>query len=146
MVAAVAPPNGPVYLVDVARDAVMLRRSYTERRIVPVKQAFADIALGQWVRLRVTVVARTISVRVNGREVMVTRSDRDSYSLFGLYLYHARARFKNVRLSRERRDVRGWARSTTVVRPGGAGAPAASPGGPVSPLRTHRPSPRSPAH
>ncbi len=133
------------YLVDVARDAVMLRRSYTATRIVPVKQAFADIALGKWVHLAVTVLDRTISVSVDGREVMVTRSDRESYSLFGLYLYHARARFKNARLSRERRELPGWARKHAVVRPGGAGAPAASPGGPVSPLRTHRPSPRAPA-
>lgn len=133
------------YLVDVARDAVMLRRSYTATRIEPVKQAFADIALGQWVHLRVTVLERTVSVSVNGREVMASRSDRDSYSLFGLYLYHARARFKNVRLSRERREVPGWARGKSLVRPGGAGAPAASPSGPASPLMTHRLSTRAPA-
>ncbi|MCO4763780.1 MAG: DUF1080 domain-containing protein [Myxococcales bacterium] len=133
------------YLVDVARDAVMLRRSYTATRIEPVKQAFADISIGHWVHLKVTVLEHAISVSVDGREVMVTRSDRDSYSLFGLYLYHAKARFKNVRLSRERREVPGWARSKTLVRPGGAGAPAASPGGPASPLRTYRPSPRAPA-
>ncbi len=132
------------YLVDVARDAVMLRRSYTATRIEPVKQAFADVTLGKWVHLKVTVIERVISVSVNGREVLSARSDRASYSLFGLYLYHATARFKNVRLQHERPEIPGWARGGPLVRPGGASAPAASPGGPALPLRTPMTSPRAP--
>ncbi len=119
------------YLIDVARDAVTLRRSYTATRIKDVKAAFADIPLGRWVRLQVTVLERDLSIKVNGREVLVARSDRDSYSLFGLYLYHAHARFKNIRLRPERREAPGWARGApprpTLIRPAGAGAAAASP-------------------
>lgn len=133
------------YLIDVARDAVMVRRSYTATRIVPVKQAFAEIVHGQWVHLEVTVVDRTLSVSVNGREVLLTESDRDNYSLFGLYLYHAQARFKNVRLGHEGSDAPGWARGKApVVRPGGAGA-SASPRGPAAPLRTLAPTHQAPA-
>jgi hypothetical protein len=128
------------YLIDVARDAVMVRRSYTATRIEPVKQAFAEIVHGQWAHLEVTVVDNSLSVSVNGREILSTASDRNSYSLFGLYLYHARARFKNVRLQREALQGPGWAAGQApVVRPGGAGASAASPRGVAAPLRTLAP-------
>lgn len=119
------------YLIDVARDAVTLRRSYTATHIVDVKAAYASVPLGRWVQLRVTVLDRDLSISVDGREVLAARSDRDSYSLFGLYLYHARARFRNVRLLRERRELPGWVRTAPedrpLVRPAGAGAAAASP-------------------
>lgn len=129
------------YLVDMARDAVMLRRSYTATRIEPVRQAFADVALGKWVHLDVRVVDRTITISVNGRRVLHARSDRDSYSLFGLYLYHAKARFKNVRLRREIPPIRHWAEAGPVVRPAGAGI-ATSPRGPASPIAATRRAPR----
>ncbi len=131
------------YLIDVARDAITLRRSYTATRIKDVKAAFADVPLGRWVRLQVTVLERDLSIRVNGREVLAARSDRDSYSLFGLYLYHAHARFKNIRLRPERREAPGWARDAppgrTLIRPAGAGAPAASPRLPAPTRRTRFP-------
>ena len=66
------------YLIDVARDAVMLRRSYTATRIEPVKQAFADITLGKWVHLDVRVEDRVVSIAVDGRPVLSARSDRVS--------------------------------------------------------------------
>ena len=126
------------YLIDVARDAVTLRRSYTATRIKDVKAAFADLPLGRWLHLQVTVLDRDLSIRVNGREVLAARSDRDSYSLFGLYLYHAQARFKNIRLRREQRQPQGWVRdappTSELVRPAGASAAAASP--PSPPPRT----------
>ena len=134
------------YLIDVARDAVMIRRSYTATRIEPVKQAFAEIAHGQWAHLEVTVVDRTLSVSVNGREILSAASDRDSYSLFGLYLYHASARFKNVRLQREPAESPGWARGAAPrVLPGGAGGAASSPRGSLSPLRSVAPTRQAPA-
>lgn len=125
------------YLIDVARDAVMLRRSYTATRIDPVKQAFAEIAPGRWVHVEVTVVERSVRVAIDGREVLQAVGDRDSYSLFGLYLYHASARFKNIRLLREPGDEPGWARGQApAVLPGGAGGPAESPrvGAPLRPV------------
>ncbi len=135
------------YLVDVARDAVMLRRSYTATRIEPVKQAFADIALGKWVHLAVHVRGGRIAISVGGRKVLEAPSDRASYSLFGLYLYHARARFRNVRLVRDAtpptpRWVRRGRRGKPLVHPAGAGL-ATSPRGPASPLATMR---RNSAH
>ncbi len=133
------------YLIDIARDAVMVRRSYTATRIEPVKQAFAEIAHGEWVHLEVVVLDRQLSVLVNGREVLSCQSDRDSYSLFGLYLYHASARFKNVRLNREPQQAPGWARTAPPrVMPGGAGGAAASPRGPFGPLRAAAPTHQAP--
>ena len=133
------------YLIDIARDAVMVRRSYTATRIEPVKQAFAEIAHGEWVHLDVVVLERQLSVLVNGREVLSCQSDRDSYSLFGLYLYHAAARFKNVRINREPQQAPGWARGAPPrVMPGGAGGAAASPRGPFGPLRAAAPTHQAP--
>ena len=132
------------YLVDVARDAVMLRRSYTATRIEPVKQAFADIALGRWVHLTVHVRKGSIAIAVDGRTVLNAPSDRDSYSLFGLYLYHAQARFRNVRLLRDVEPPEPtWAHANKaggaglVVLPAGAGV-VSSPRGPASPLANVR--------
>lgn len=123
------------YLIDVARDAVMLRRSYTATRIEPVKQAFADIAMGKWIHLDIRVEDRTVSIAVDGRTVLSARSDRASYSLFGLYLYHARARFKNIRVHRLQPRTKHFAkgRRRPFVRPAGAGT-SISPRGPASPL------------
>ena len=126
------------YLIDVARDAVTLRRSYAATRIKDVKAAFADLPLGRWLNLQVKVLDGDLSIRVNGREVLAARSDRDSYSLFGLYLYHAHARFKNIRVRREQRVPPGWVRDTppppTLVRPAGAAAVAATPPSPPTSL------------
>ena len=122
------------YLIDDARDAVTLRRSYTATRIKDIKAAFADLPLGRWLNLQVKVLDGDLSIRVNGREVLAAHSDRDSYSLFGLYLYHAHARFKNIRLRREQREPPGWVRdappASALVRPAGAGAAAAIPPSP----------------
>jgi len=94
------------YLLDVARDAVMLRRSYTSTRIEPVKQAFAEIPLGSWVPIQMTVQGDQLRIRVRGRETLVTTGDRERYSLFGLYLYHAEAHFRNIRVKPEPPQVR----------------------------------------
>ncbi|HAN31516.1 MAG TPA: hypothetical protein DCQ06_07950, partial [Myxococcales bacterium] len=56
------------YLVDVARDVVMLRRSYTATRIDPVKQAFADLPLGKWARIKLSVIEGHIALTVNNKE------------------------------------------------------------------------------
>jgi hypothetical protein len=108
------------YLLDVARDAVMLRRSYTSTRIEPVKQAFAEIPLGQWVPITMTVKGDELRVKVRGREALVTTGDRERYSLFGLYLYHAEAHFRNIRVRTEQ----------PAVRPAGAGSDARPQSGP----------------
>ncbi|MSP91624.1 MAG: DUF1080 domain-containing protein [Myxococcales bacterium] len=89
------------YLIDVARDAVMLRRAYSSSQIEPVIQAWAEVPLGEWVRLRVTVIDRVLRLHVGGREVLQARVDRERYSLFGLYLYRARVRFRGLQLRRE---------------------------------------------
>ncbi len=120
------------YLIDVARDAVMLRRSYSATRIEPVKQAFAELPIGRWVRVQVRYVDRVLRVLVAGREVLTAQGDRDSYSLFGLYLYHAKARFRNIRLKSEG-SVPQWAtaRQSDLVQPAGAGS--ISPGASLAP-------------
>ena len=111
------------YLIDVTRDVVMLRRSYTATRIDPVKQAFVDLPLGKWARIKVSVIEGRITLSVNHREVLSAASDRSSYSLFGLYLYHARARFRDIRLSHEPEEIPGWARGMPVLRAERAGGP-----------------------
>ncbi len=119
------------YLIDVARDAVTLRRSYTATRIKDIKAAFADVPLRRWVRLKVTVIDSEILVRIDGKKVFSVHSDRQSFSLFGLYLYHARARFKNLRIRTEKREMPGWAHlspgARPLVRPAGAATLAPSP-------------------
>ena len=89
------------YLIDIARDAVMLRRAWSASQIEPVMQAYAEVPLGEWVHLRVQVIDHVLRLSVGGREVIHARVDRDRYSLFGLYLYRARVRFRNIQVRRE---------------------------------------------
>ena len=80
---------------------------------------------------QVTVVDSEILVRIDGKKVFSAHSDRQSFSLFGLYLYHARARFKNLRIRTEKREMPGWAHlspgARPLVRPAGAATLAPSP-------------------
>jgi hypothetical protein len=133
------------YLIDVARDAVMLRRAHSSSQIEPVLQAYAEMPLGEWVRLRVQVMDQTLRLFVNGREALSSRVDRDRFSLFGMYLYRARVKFRNIQVRAEPvSDV-----ATLPVRPTAISGPAPTatpvlrgaeiPGGPASPA------PRSPA-
>jgi hypothetical protein len=109
------------YLIDVARDAVMLRRAWSSSQIEPVMQAWAEVPLGDWVKLKVSVVDRVLRLQVGGREVLQARVDRDRYSLFGLYLYRARVRFRNLQL---RRELPERALAATVAASPNAGGPA----------------------
>jgi hypothetical protein len=89
------------YLIDVARDAVMLRRAHSSSQIEPVLQAYAEMPLGEWVRLRVQVIDQTLRLFVNGREALSSRVDRDRFSLFGMYLYRARVKFRHIQVRAE---------------------------------------------
>ena len=119
------------YLIDVARDAVMLRRAYSASQIEPVIQAYAEVPMGDWVRLRVQVVDRVLKLSVGGREVLTSRVDRERFSLFGLYLYRARVRFRNIQV---RREV-----SERAFASGQATTPTERAGGPAEPVPAARP-------
>lgn len=121
------------YLIEIARDAVLLKRAWSASQIEPVVQAYAEIPLGQWVHLRVQIVDRVLHMSVGGKEVLSARVDRDRYSLFGLYLYRAKVRFRNVQVRGEdtpRNAVAGVALpgvALPVMTPT-AGGPSTTPG------------------
>ncbi len=86
------------YLIEVARDAVLLKRAHSASQIEPVMQAYADLPMGQWVHLRAQIENRTMHLSVGGKEVLTAHVDRDRFSLFGLYLYRAKVRFRSVQV------------------------------------------------
>ena len=55
-----------------------------------------------WRHLRVSVVNHVLRVEVAGREALAMRVDRDVYSLFGVHVSQARARFRNLTVQEER--------------------------------------------
>ena len=89
------------YLIEIARDVVMVRRAWSASHIEPVIQAYAEVPPSTWVQVRASVADRVLRLYVGGREVLQTRVDRDRYSLFGLYLYRAQVRFRGISLLRE---------------------------------------------
>ncbi len=127
------------YLIEIARDAVLLKRAWSASQIEPVVQAYAEIPLGQWVHLRVQIIDRVLHMTVGGKEILTTRVDRDRYSLFGLYLYRAKVRFRNVQVHNEQAEPKALVATTVpAMTPvaNGAGGPAVTPG-----TRTPGPSP-----
>ena len=89
------------YLIDLARDQVTLRRSYSATRITTLKEIQPHLPEGQWLPVTVTVVGNRLKVWVNGQPVLDEPEDRERYSLFGTYLYQGKARFRKVRLRKE---------------------------------------------
>lgn len=108
------------YLIEIARDVVMVRRAWSASHIEPVIQAYAEVPPGSWVQVRASVADRVLRLHVGGREVLQTRVDRDRYSLFGLYLYRAKVRFRNISLLRE-----GPSPQWSALPAGSAGGPPA---------------------
>lgn len=92
------------YLIDISKDAVLLRRAWSATRIEPVIQAWADVPLGKWIRVSVDVQDGVLRVALDGREVLSTRADRPRLSMFGLFLYKANVKFRNVTLTRRVAD------------------------------------------
>ncbi len=89
------------FLIDVSRDAILLRRASSASLLEPLMQAWADIPLGKWRHLRVAVVNHVLRVEIAGREALAMRVDRDTYSLFGIHVSQARARFRNLTVRQE---------------------------------------------
>jgi hypothetical protein len=108
------------YLIDIGKDVIMLRRAWSATRIEPMIQAWAEVPLREWVRVRVDVQDGVLRVLVDGREVLTTRTDRPRLSMFGLYLYKAKVRFRNVTLTRRSLD----AAPLTSMPAGSASSPA----------------------
>lgn len=107
------------YLIEVARDVVMVRRAWSASQIEPVIQAYADIPTDEWVRVRAQIADRVLRLFVGGREVLQTRVDRERFSLFGLYLYRAKVEFRNIILQRD------GSKRAVALQPGlPAGGPA----------------------
>ena len=104
------------FLIDVSRDAVLLRRASSASMLEPLMQAWADIPLGKWRHLRVSVVNHVLRVEVAGREALAMRVDRDVYSLFGVHVSQARARFRNLTVRPEHRAL---ATETPPMTPAG---------------------------
>ena len=111
------------FLIDVSRDAVLLRRASSASLLEPMIQAWADIPLGKWRHLRVSVVDNVLRVHVAGREALSMRVDHDRYSLFGIHVSQARARFRNLTIAQELPE------NTTQIQPltTPAGGPALAP-------------------
>lgn len=114
------------YLIEFSRDVVMLRRAWSASQIEPVIQAYAEVPVAEWVTVKVSVVDRVLTLWVGEREVLKARTDRDRYSLFGLYLYKAKARFRNVTLERQASGYLSGA-AATGASAGGPAQPALSP-------------------
>lgn len=110
------------YLIEFSRDVVMLRRAWSASQIEPVIQAYAEIPMGEWATVKVSVKDKVLKLSVGDREVLQARTDRDRFSLFGLYLFKAKARFRNVLLQRE---PSGW-----------SGPAGQTPAGPAAPSMT----------
>ena len=89
------------FLIELARDAVLLKRALSASQIEPVLQTYADLPLGQWVHLKVSVTDHLLRLAVGGKEVLSARVDRERFSLFGLYLYRAKVRFRNLQVRGE---------------------------------------------
>ena len=117
------------YLIEIARDVVMVRRAWSASHIEPVIQAYAELPPSTWVQVRATVQDRVLRLTIGGREVLQTRVDRERYSLFGLYLYRAKVRFRNISLLREAATP-AW--SSLPAAPAG-GPPVSLPQPPVAP-------------
>ena len=75
---------------------MLLRRASSASLLEPLIQAWADIPLGKWRHVRVTVRRRELRVDVAGWEALAMRVDRDTYSPFGVHVSQAKARFKNL--------------------------------------------------
>jgi hypothetical protein len=89
------------YMIDMSPNGVVLRRAYSSNQITPVALASTPMPLGEWVHLRVQVIDRVLKLSLNGHETLTARVDRDRFSLFGLYLYQAQARFRAIQARRE---------------------------------------------
>ena len=89
------------YLVDFSQSRVAVRRSYSATHIEVIRSAPARMNIGEWADVTLRVTADRLQVSVDGRKVLDVPEDRDRYSLFGLYLYHARASFKDIVLTPE---------------------------------------------
>jgi hypothetical protein len=90
------------YLVDLSASRVSLRRSYSPVRIETIEAASLDTSASAWVALEIEVTGDRLKVRVDREEVIDVAEDRNQYSLFGLYLYKAEARFRDIALSTPR--------------------------------------------
>jgi len=89
------------YLIDLARNQVTLRRSYSATRITTLKETQPHVPEGEWLPVTVTVMNDRLRVWVNGQPVLDEPEDRESFSLFGVYLYQGEARFRKLSLRKE---------------------------------------------
>ena len=89
------------YLIDLARDQVTLRRSYSATRITTLKETQPHVPVDEWIPVTVTVSGDRLKVWVNGQSVLDEKEDRERFSLFGVYLYQGKARFRNLKLRKE---------------------------------------------
>ena len=89
------------YLIDIARDQVTLRRSYSAVRISTLKEAHPTIREDKWVSVRVQVAGDRLRVWVDQKQILDEPEDRERYSLFGVYLYQGAAHFRNLRMRKE---------------------------------------------
>jgi hypothetical protein len=89
------------YLIDLAKDQVTLRRSYSASRIATIKEAKPRLPEKQWLPVTVQLLSGRLKFWVNGQLVLDEPEDKDRYSLFGVYLYQGRAQFRNIRMRKE---------------------------------------------
>ena len=105
------------FLIDVSRDAVLLRRASSASLLEPLLQAWADIPLGKWRHLQVSVIDHVLRVTVAGREALSMRVDRERFSLFGVHVSQARARFRNLVVHQQHPPLASQTPIATPVQP-----------------------------
>jgi hypothetical protein len=86
------------YLIDVAKERIAVRRSHSPTAIRTVQEQEIALPSSRWVDLEIAVTGSRLRVRAQGKLIVDLPEDREQYSLFGLYLYKARARFRDITL------------------------------------------------
>jgi len=89
------------YLIDIAHNQVTLRRAFSATKITTVRDEHPHIPSKNWLPVSVSVANDRLRVWVNGQLVIDEPEHKDRYSLFGVYLYQGRARFRNLRIRNE---------------------------------------------
>lgn len=84
------------YLVDLSAERIGVRRSRSPTEIDPIRSVALTLAPGQWTQLEAAVFGGRLKLFVDGQKVIDVPEDRDQYSLFGLYLFKGRARFRDI--------------------------------------------------
>ena len=89
------------YLIDFSQNRVAVRRSYSATHIEVIRSVPARLPQGEWADVAIRITGERLVVSIDDRTLVEIGEDRDRYSLFGLYLYNAKAGFRDLHLQAE---------------------------------------------